>query len=131
MKKHFFNLLQRVFFSSGQTQLDNRIRRTLDVWVKEKGYLKPLSTVEDIAGDIGIPADLLGVHLRFHYDKTLLTWRKELRMEEAKRLLLAFPDLPISTVGEMVGILDKSNFRKQFKETVRMSPREWRQRHGI
>ena len=131
MKKHFFNLLQRVFFSSGQKQLDNRIRRTLAVWVKDKGYLKPLSTVEDIAGDIGIPADLLGVHLRFHYDKTLLTWRKELRMEEAKRLLLAFPDLPISTVGEMVGILDKSNFRKQFKETVRMSPREWRQRHGI
>ena len=44
-------------------------------------------------------------------------------------LLLAYPGLPVSLVGEMVGIADKSNFKRQFADLAGMSPREWRERH--
>ncbi len=85
----------------------------------------------EIAEDVGVPADRLAVWVRIHTGKTLLGWRKELRIEVAKRLLLEYPDLPVSTVGLMVGIDDKSNFKRQFTEAVRLSPRQWRERHGV
>lgn len=131
MRKCFYRKWLKPVFSAGQLQLDARIGAAVQAWLDAKGYLEPLSTVEEIAGRIGIPADQLGVYIRIHYGKSLMGWRKALRIEEAKRLLLAFPDLPFATVGEMVGIQDKSNFRRQFTETVRMTPREWRRRNGV
>ena len=31
----------------------------------------------------------------------------------------------------MVGIDDKSNFKRQFTELTGLSPRQWRERHGV
>ncbi|MCR4860143.1 MAG: helix-turn-helix domain-containing protein [Bacteroidales bacterium] len=109
--------------------MEARIRESVEAWVEQKGYLKPVPGVDEIAGIIGVPRDQLTAFVRTHKKKTLLSWRKELRVEEAKRLLIDSPDLPISTIGEIVGIQDKSNFRKQFTETVGMSPREFRERN--
>ena len=131
MRKRFYRKWFKPVFSAEQRQLNARIGAAVRDWLEQKGYLRPLSTVEEVAGDIGIPADQLGVFMRFHHGKTLLGWRKDLRIEEAKGLLLAYPDLPFATVGEMVGIQDKSNFRRQFTEAVKMSPREWRRRNGV
>ena len=117
-------------FSPEQKELGERIRKAVDAWVARKGYLKPLNNVDDIAEDIGVPPDQLCIFIRFHYDNTLLGWRKDLRIEDAKRLLLEYPDLPLSTIGELAGIRDKSNFRKQFTETGKMTPRQWREKNG-
>ena len=35
-----------------------------------------------------------------------------------------------ATVGEMVGIDDKSNFKRQFADVVGMPPRLWREKHS-
>ncbi len=130
MKKYFYRKWLKPVFSAEQRRLNAQIGQNVNEWLQAGGFLKPLSTVEEISSDIGVPADLLGIYMRFHYGKTLLTWRKDLRIEEAKRLLLAYPQLPIATVGEMVGIEDKSNFRRQFTGKVKMTPGEWRRRYG-
>ena len=54
---------------------------------------------------------------------------KELRIMEAQQLLLDYPELPVATVGQMVGIDDKTNFKRQFEQIVGMSPRAWREKH--
>ena len=130
MKNICLRRLLKPAFSPEQKELATRIRKAVDAWVYQKGYLKPLNNVDDIAEDIGVPPDRLSVFIRFQYNNTLLGWRKDLRIEDAKRLLLEYPDLPLSTIGELVGIRDKSNFRKQFTETVKMSPQQWREKNG-
>ena len=116
---------------AAQKEWDARIGGAVDRWMQSRGYLKQLATVAEIAGDVGVPADQLSIWVRVHKGNTLLGWRKELRIGEAKRLLLEFPELPVSTIGLMVGIDDKSNFKRQFTETVGLSPREWREANGL
>lgn len=118
-------------FSSEYRRQEAAVRKAVSAWVSENGYERPLPTVTDIAADIGVPEAQLNRFIRSWYDKGVLSWRKELRIEEAKRLLLSLPDVPVSEIGRLVGIEDKSNFRKQFTELVRMSPRAWREEHGL
>ena len=128
MTNPFRKLFPCAGFSASQKMLFGRIGKAVERWVWEKGYTKPLSTVSEVAADIGIPSDQLNIFVRLHMRTTVLSWRKTLRIREACRLLRAFPDLPLSTVGEMVGIDDKSNFKRQFAEEVGMSPRAWREK---
>ena len=125
--KLFLHRLIRRGFSQAQRRHMYRIRDAVEGWVLAKGYTRPLATAEEIAADIGIPADELSRYIRLLSGKPLLTWRKELRILEAQRLLRDYPEMPVSMIGEMVGIEDKSNFRKQFTEVVGMTPRQWRE----
>ena len=118
-------------FSPEYRRQEAAVRKAVSAWVSENGYERPLQTVTDISADIGVPEAQLNRFIRSWYDKGVLSWRKELRIEEAKRLLLSLPDVPVSEIGRLVGIEDKSNFRKQFTELVRMSPRAWREEHGL
>ena len=129
MRKLFRKLFPCAGFSASQKMLFDRIGKSVERWVWEKGYTRPLATVAEVAADIGIPADQLNVFVRLHTRMTVLAWRKTLRIREARNLLLAYPDLPLATIGEMVGIDDKSNFKRQFAEVVGMPPRRWREKH--
>lgn len=54
------------------------------------------------------------------------TWRTTLRIEEAKKLLVAEPQAHISSIGRRVGINDRSNFSRLFKEHTGYLPSQWR-----
>ena len=130
MKKLFWKKLWQPTLSVAQKEWDIRTRESVEKWVRDKGYLRPLASVEEMAADIGVPADRLTVWCRVTSGRPVLRWRKELRIGDAKRLLLEFPDLPVATVGRMAGIDDKSNFKRQFTEVVGLSPRAWRECQG-
>ena len=111
-----------------QKQIDARIGAVVADWVQGRSYVKNLPTLEDIATDMGVPSDQLSAYIHIHERRHVLAWRKALRIREAMALLRLHPELPISVVGQMVGIPDKSNFKRQFADVVGMSPREWRGR---
>ena len=129
MKIIFGKWRWRPGFSEAQLRIQQRIREAVDEWVEQKGYTKLLPTLDSLAADIGIPSDQLNVHIRMQTRKSVLAWRKELRIREARQLLLDYPDLPIAVIGMMVGIDDKSNFKRQFEQLVGVSPRVWREKH--
>lgn len=129
MKILFGNRRWRPGFSAAQRCMQQRIRAAVDEWIEQKGYTRLLPTLNSLAADIGIPSDQLTVHIRMRTRKSVMAWRKELRIREARRLLLDFPDLPISVIGLMVGIDDKSNFKRQFEQLVGVPPRIWREKH--
>lgn len=116
-------------FSAAQRRMQRRIADAVQEWLEQKGYTRNLSTLEEVAADIGVPSDQLSLYIRMKTRRSVLVWRKELRIREACQLLLDFPDLPISAIGEMVGVDDKSNFRRQFRQSMGMQPRAWRERH--
>ena len=128
--KLFLRRVNRRGTPQAQQYIDARIGSAVEAWVRDRSYTKLLPTLEEIAVDIGVPSDQLSAYIHVHERRHVLAWRKEMRIRDAKQLLLAHPDLPVSVVGEMVGIPDKSNFKRQFADLVGMTPREWRKRYG-
>ena len=100
----------------------------LDKWIREKRWAEDL-TMQEIADDLQISREDLSLFFRIQPGKNFLKWRKERRIEEAKKLLLEDRDIPTLIIGEAVGICDKSNFRRQFKEITGCTPAEWRLKH--
>lgn len=100
----------------------------LDKWIREKRWAEDL-TMQEIADDLQISREDLSLFFRIQTGKNFLKWRKERRIEEAKKLLLEDRDIPTLIIGEAVGICDKSNFRRQFKEITGCTPAEWRLKH--
>lgn len=116
-------------FRSGILQpADIHTRAKLKKWVDERKYTEPNSDMLGVAEQIGISAPQLSYYFRVIVGKTFLTWRKEIRIREAEILLLQYPDKSIASIGESVGIADKSNFRRQFTEVTGMSPMAYREK---
>ena len=82
-------------------------------------------TLED---NIFLPLVLSGKKYKDMKDK-LNPIAKELRIEDAKRMLISSPETPASKIGESLGISDKADFRHQFKSVTGLAPSEWREKN--
>lgn len=108
--------------------LDSDSLMRIEKWILDKRWAEDKS-IDEIAKDLGIKKQQLSLHFRLTTGKAFLQWRKEMRIEEAKKMLLDDRTIPTSFIGEAVGIEDKSNFRRQFKEITGCTPSEWRLKH--
>jgi len=84
--------------------------------------------MQDLAEQIGVSVEQLSFYFSMKVKKKFRTWRKELRIKEAMLIIIRHPDLPVKKVGLIVGITDKSNFRREFSEVAGCYPTEWRDR---
>lgn len=61
------------------------------------------------------------------YGQSYSVYLNDQRIAEAKRLLLAEPDMPVIDVMQQAGFSSKSNFNKKFLRVVGLSPSAFRQ----
>ena len=108
-----------------QSTLDARTALRLERWVSERGYCRPDMGMEAVAESLGISKEQLSYYCRAVLGLNFLSWRKQLRMREAQRLLASSPGLSVLLVSEMVGVSDKSNFKRQFYEVCGCTPAQW------
>lgn len=106
-----------------------RVGKKLNEWVKDRKHLENYESTDEILNELGITGKELSFYCSSVLKKKFVTWRKELRINEAKELLLKHPDTPACHIGFASGFSDKSNFRQQFKAVVECTPNEWRARH--
>ena len=93
-------------------------------WVMDKDYCLN-ETMEEIAGRLGVSRSQLSDYCHVVVRDNFPTWRKKLRIREAQRLWREDPSLSVVMVAAMVGIQDKSNFRRQFFEVTGMNVTQW------
>ncbi|MBO4263353.1 MAG: AraC family transcriptional regulator [Bacteroidales bacterium] len=110
-----------------QRRMDARTRAAIREWTARKAYCEA-ATMEEVASTMGISKEQLSWYFRHRVRKTFLQWRKELRIREAQDIMRKRPALPASRIAAEVGIMDKGNFRRQFREITGMNPAEWRLR---
>lgn len=113
-----------------QDTLDRRIRHSIEEWVALGHHRDHYDSLEAIAGELNVSKEQLSYFFSHQVGKKFLTWRKSLRIEDAKTLLLTREDLSITQIGTLVGIPDKSDFRRQFYEITGCYPYEWRASGG-
>ncbi|MBR1928074.1 MAG: AraC family transcriptional regulator [Bacteroidales bacterium] len=100
----------------------------LEEWVAEGKHKICYPSIDEILKDLDLTGEELSFFCSTRFGKPFLTWRKELRIEEAMDLLVRFPEIPAYKIGKSLGIKDKSNFRHQFKSVTGMTPSEFREK---
>jgi len=101
------------------------VEEALERYQKEKLFCYPDTTLTSVSERLHLDSTYIYRYFESQ-GKDFRTWRRDLRIEEAKQLLLAFPDEPISHIGRRVGIADRSNFGKQFRAVTGKTPQNWR-----
>ena len=107
------------------------LENALEKWVSEKKFREYDKSREEIAAELGTSKEYLHYYFITNKGVDFRTWRTELRIEEAKRLLIEDKNLSINIIGEMSGFSDRSNFHRQFTKTVGCSPKQWRENKGV
>jgi AraC-like DNA-binding protein len=95
--------------------------------IADKYYLQPTVNIEEIAQHLKIGSTTLSDFINNEEGVNFNAWINLLRVEEAKRLLIQYPDYSLTDIAEQVGYSEPSDFRRQFKRITANSPSVWRQ----
>ena len=119
------------FTLPGNTEAEfNRLERSLERWVEAKRFREYDRTRDEIAAELRTSKEVLHMYFATRIGVDFRTWRTNLRIEEAKTLLVENKDASINIIAEACGFSDKSNFHRQFVKIVGCSPKEWRDSSG-
>ncbi len=107
-----------------------KLEDALQQWVSQKRYREYDKSREEIARELNTTKEILHHYFISKKGMDFKTWRTELRIEEAKRLLLRDKDASTNIIAEASGFSDRSNFHRQFVKIVGCSPKLWRESDG-
>ncbi|MBO5499595.1 MAG: helix-turn-helix domain-containing protein [Bacteroidales bacterium] len=107
-----------------------KLEKTLEEWVEQKRFREYDKSREDIARELNTTKEILHYYFITKKGVDFKTWRTELRINEAKRLLLEDKNASTNIIAEASGFSDRSNFHRQFVKIVGCSPKQWRDSDG-
>ena len=108
----------------------NKLEKSIDKWIEQKKFREYDKSRDEVAQELHTSKELLNMYFATKIGKDFKTWRTELRISYAQKLLLESKDLSIDIIGEMTGFSDRSNFHRQFTKIVGCSPKQWRDTDG-
>jgi AraC-like DNA-binding protein len=107
-----------------------KLDKTIEEWIDKKLYCEFDKTRDQVAEELRTSKEILNMYFSTKIGVDFRTWRTNLRIEEAKKLLLDNKDASINIIAEAAGFSDKSNFHRQFVKLVGCSPKNWRDNNG-
>ncbi len=99
----------------------------LSQWVSERRYTISDISTDQVADDLGVTRQQLAAYFQSRHHTTFRSWRIKLRIGEAQRLLRENKGIKISSLHELVGFSDRSNFHNKFVEITGMTPKAYQQ----
>lgn len=102
----------------------------VDSWICEKKHLRSDFSIEDLAFALNLPKKHINCYFQIYIQKDFRSWKTEMRINRAGKLLHDDGQLMISKAAEEVGFDDRSNFNRQFKRIMGCSPKDWREKAG-
>lgn len=107
-----------------------KIEHSIEKWIKQKKFSEYDKSRDEVAKELNTTKEYLHLYFTTQKGMDFKTWRTQLRIEEAKRLLLENKELSTNMIGEISGFSDRSNFHRQFVRFVGCSPKQWRDSNG-
>ncbi|MDR1368707.1 MAG: helix-turn-helix domain-containing protein [Dysgonamonadaceae bacterium] len=106
------------------------IEEKLKTWVAEKYFIRQDVTLDSLSHLFFTNNKYLSSYFNSVENKTFRDWLNGLRIEEAKTLLVAHPEITVAEVAERTGFSNPSNFGRQFLKQTGYSPKVWREQAG-
>jgi AraC-like DNA-binding protein len=107
----------------------DELEKRVNQWVANKQFTEKGITIDRLAAELYTNRNYLSTYVNTKKQQTFREWINQLRIEEAKRLLLQNPETAINEIALQVGFSDKTNFRRHFNYLTGTSPNNWRKRH--
>ena len=119
---------QKSLSAEEQQRAADIMRRFEQLVSKEQLYKQEFGiTLPQAAKKLQLPARQLSTAINQLYGQSYSVYLNDQRIHEAKRLLLAEPDMPVIEVMQQAGFSSKSNFNKEFLRVLGLSPSAFRQ----
>ena len=97
-------------------------------WRQQRGYCVSDLNSTSLASRLNVPKRQLVQYLREVEGKTFRVWLSDLRLAEAKALIIAHPEYSNETVAEACGF-SRSHLQVKFRESTGLTTNEWRAAH--
>lgn len=104
-------------------------QKLFDEWIANRGYAVAGVTSTEIATHLKTNRNRLSQYLKNEFNLTYYQWIAGLRIEDAKKQLIEFPDRTVYEIALNVGIEDRDNFRRAFQHYTGVSPTTYRKEH--
>jgi AraC-like DNA-binding protein len=102
------------------------LEKRIELWVADKGFTERGITIDLLASKLITNHKYLSAYINTYKKQTFRKWINELRIEEAKLLMMQEPKTPLTEIALRAGFSEKSHFFRRFKEQTGVSPAEWR-----
>jgi len=96
------------------------------VMVEQKPFLRTDFSLPDLAQQLNVSVHVLSQVINDGLRKSFFEMTAGYRIEEAKRLLIALPNIKVEEIAEQVGYHSKSSFNTAFKKLTGKTPSEFR-----
>lgn len=107
----------------------NDIAAAIDHWRQTGGYSQPDINSTTLADTLGIPKRQLVAYMTQVEGKTFRVWLSELRIEEAKRMLIEDDNYKLEAIAAACGFSHRNYLHNRFKSITGLTPSEWRDHH--
>ncbi len=101
------------------------IERIVAKWKRRRHYRRHGLKLRDVAAELGVSTCYLSNYVNTVEGMNFSAWLNSLRIEDAKRIMLKHPEMPIFEVGYKVGHPHPESFRKAFTTITGTTPEEW------
>lgn len=105
------------------------ITTAIDRWRQAGGYSQPDINSTTLAEKLGIPKRQLVAYMTQVEGKTFRVWLSELRIEEAKRMLIEDDSYKLEAIADACGFSHRNYLHNRFKSITGLTPSEWRDHH--
>lgn len=111
-------------------ELMSRLKASLDEYVALKDYLNPERDRNYIIERSGVDPRFFRWYFQNVMVQDFRVWRANLRIEEAKRIIMATPDVSMNALAMRLGFGTSQNFYHHFKKVVGQTPTEFMETCG-
>ena len=102
------------------------IKEKLDKWCEELGYKDTTVNMFTLSRSLNISKNELSRYFTSCLNSTFRIWLAEVRFEEAKKMMLDYPDYNNDIISAECGFSSRSYLYRIFKEKEGCSPTVWR-----
>lgn len=106
-------------------QQQNELKERLEAYLTEsKSYTNPAISLHKLAEELATSPNVLSQTINQHFGVSFFELINNLRVEEAKNLLLSekHQNLKVEAIGEMAGFNSRSTFFSVFKKLTGITP---------
>lgn len=104
-----------------------QIRTAIERWRKAQGYSQSDVNSTNLAAKLRVSKRQLVLYLSVYEGKTFRVWLSELRIEEAKRMLIEDENYKLETIAYSCGFSHRNYLQNRFKAITGFTPREWQE----
>ena len=110
---------------------DEQTTKAVEQWTARGGHRTAGITSPVAAAEMGIPRYQLTAWVKAQGYESFSRWMTALRIDEAKRVLLAHPEWGSEAVADYCGFNSREYFHRIFKEHQGMTPAQYQKQNGV